>query len=242
MRGFFMKKLLITGIAAALFSGSAFAEQAALSETDKLSYSLGRSVGTNLKAQVDADVNLEMMMKGIAETLTPPDKELMSEEEVRQTLTDFHKARLMKQEEERRQEGLENLKAGEDFLRENKAKEGVKELPSGLQYKVLNEGTGKTPKLEDTVTTHYKGTLLDGTEFDSSYSRGEPVKFKVNQVIAGWTQALQMMQEGDKWQLFLPPQLAYGERGAPPKIAPQSTLVFEVELLSVEEDASATAE
>jgi FKBP-type peptidyl-prolyl cis-trans isomerase FklB len=174
-------------------------------------------------------------MKGIAETITPPEKELMTEEEVRQTLTDFHQLRVQQQEEKRRQEADKNLAQGDAFLSENKKKEGVKELPSGLQYKVLVEGSGKTPKLEDTVTTHYKGTLLDGTEFDSSYSRGEPVKFQVNQVIAGWTQALQMMQEGDKWELYLPPQLAYGERGAPPKIAPNSTLTFEVELLAVEE-------
>ena len=124
-----------------------------------------------------------------------------------------------------------------DFLTANAKKEGVKVLPSGLQYKVIKSGSGKTPKATDSVKVHYHGTLIDGTVFDSSVDRGEPITFPVNGVIKGWTEALQLMKEGDKWQLFIPSDLAYGERGAPPKIAPNSTLVFEVELLAVEPPA-----
>jgi FKBP-type peptidyl-prolyl cis-trans isomerase FklB len=131
--------------------------------------------------------------------------------------------------------GEKNKAEGEAFLAENKKKEGVKTLPSGLQYKVIKAGTGKKPKVTDTVTTHYRGTLMNGTEFDSSYRRGQPVSFQVNGVIPGWTEALQLMEEGAKWQLFIPSNLAYGERGAGRDIGPNATLVFEIELLSIEE-------
>ena len=125
------------------------------------------------------------------------------------------------------------IERAEKFLMENKAKEGVKTLPSGLQYKVIKDGDGKTPKATDTVVTHYRGTLLDGSEFDSSYKRKEPAEFPVNGVIKGWTEALQLMKEGAKWTLYVPPKLAYGERGFPPVIGPNETLIFEIELLKV---------
>jgi FKBP-type peptidyl-prolyl cis-trans isomerase FklB len=125
---------------------------------------------------------------------------------------------------------------GEAFLAENKKKEGVKTLPSGLQYKVVKAGSGKKPKLDDTVTVHYRGTLIDGTEFDSSLRRGKPATFPVSGVIPGWTEALPLMEEGAKWQLFIPPKLAYGERGAGSLIAPNATLIFEVELISIQEN------
>ena len=128
--------------------------------------------------------------------------------------------------------GEKNKKEGETFLADNKKKEGVKTLPSGLQFKVVKDGAGKKPKLNDTVTVHYRGTFIDGTEFDNSYKRGQPTSFPVSSVIEGWTEALQLMEEGAKWQLFLPPQLAYGERGAGP-IGPNSTLIFDVELISI---------
>ena len=127
----------------------------------------------------------------------------------------------------------DNLARGKAFLEENAKKEGVKTLPSGLQYRVIQEGSGATPGATDTVTVNYRGTLIDGTEFDSSYSRGKPATFRADRVIRGWTEALQMMKEGAKWELFIPPDLAYGERGAGGKIGPNSTLVFEVELVSV---------
>jgi len=126
-----------------------------------------------------------------------------------------------------------NKADGEKFLAENAKNEGVKSLPSGLQYKEITPGKGKSPKATDTVTTHYKGTLIDGTEFDSSYKRGEPATFPVSGVISGWTEALQLMKEGAKWQLFIPSDLAYGERGAGRDIGPNATLIFEVELISV---------
>jgi FKBP-type peptidyl-prolyl cis-trans isomerase FklB len=129
--------------------------------------------------------------------------------------------------------GEKNKKEGEAFLAANKKKEGVITLPSGFQYKAIKEGTGKTPKATDTVTVNYRGTLIDGTEFDSSYKRGQPATFRVNGVIAGWTEALQLMKEGSKWELFIPANLAYGERGAGAAIGPNAVLIFEVELISV---------
>jgi len=142
---------------------------------------------------------------------------------------------MTKQEEETKKLGEKNRKEGEAFLAANKKKEGVKTLASGLQYKVIKPGTGKKPKSTDTVTTHYRGTLIDGTEFDSSYNRGQPATFPVHGVIPGWTEALQLMEEGAKWQLFIPSKLGYGERGAGQAIGPNATLIFEVELVSVQE-------
>ncbi|MCX5910402.1 MAG: FKBP-type peptidyl-prolyl cis-trans isomerase, partial [Deltaproteobacteria bacterium] len=140
-----------------------------------------------------------------------------------------------KQEEANKQLGEMNKKEGETFLAQNKTKEGVKTLPSGLQYKVVKAGNGKKPKATDTVVTHYKGTLLDGTEFDSSFKRNQPATFKVNGVIRGWTEALQLMEEGAKWILYVPAALAYGDRGAGQQIGPNATLIFEVELISIQE-------
>jgi FKBP-type peptidyl-prolyl cis-trans isomerase len=145
------------------------------------------------------------------------------------------KERMAKQKEAARVLGEKNKKEGEAFLAENKKKEGVTTLPSALQYKVIKAGTGKKPNINHTVTTHYRGTLIDGTEFDSSYRRGQPVSFPVAAVIPGWTEALQLMEKGAKWQLFIPPNLAYGERGAGRDIGPNATLIFEVELISIQE-------
>ena len=128
---------------------------------------------------------------------------------------------------------LSKTDPGKIFLDENKMKDGVKELPSGLQYKIVTAGNGTRPEIHDTVTVHYRGTLIDGTEFDSSYSRGEPISFPVNGVIPGWIEALQLMKEGSKWQLFIPSHMAYGERGAGRAIPPNATLIFDVELLKV---------
>jgi FKBP-type peptidyl-prolyl cis-trans isomerase FklB len=130
--------------------------------------------------------------------------------------------------------GEKNKKEGDQFLAQNKKKEGVNALASGLQYKIIKPGTGKKPQPTDTVTVQYRGTLIDGTEFDSSYRRGQPATFEVNKVIRGWTEALQLMQEGSKWQLFIPSDLAYGERGAGQQIGPNAALIFEVELLSIQ--------
>jgi FKBP-type peptidyl-prolyl cis-trans isomerase FklB len=152
---------------------------------------------------------------------------------MKETLAGLQKELVEKQAERTKQIADRNKKEGEVFLAENRKKEGVKILPSGLQYKVIKEGTGKTPKAEDTVVTNYRGTLTDGTEFDSSYKRGQPATFPVKGVIPGWTEALQLMKEGSKWELFIPSSLAYGERGAGNAIGPNATLIFEIELLSV---------
>jgi FKBP-type peptidyl-prolyl cis-trans isomerase len=208
-----------------------------LSQEDKLSYSLGHNIGTTLKQQEIA-VELKTFAKGIEDGLTNSSQPLLTQEEMADVLKVFQRERISKKMASFKEESDKNLKAGEEFLAANGKKEGVVTLPSGLQYKVITEGTGKTPKATDSVTTHYRGTLIDGTEFDSSYKRGEPASFEVGGVIAGWTEALQLMKEGAKWQLFVPAKLAYGQRGAGEKIGPNATLIFEVELLSVKEKES----
>lgn len=225
--------------ACALLPGLTVAEE--LSEVDKLSYGFGQTIGANMQRE-SQEVNVDMLVQGLRDKLSNAEKPLLSQEEVDKLMKDFQRKRIAEQmkkrealQQEQKQEGKKNLAAGEAFLAENAKKEGIVSLPSGLQYKVLRSGTGKSPQLEEIVTTHYRGTLIDGTEFDSSYSRGKPAKFRVNQVIAGWTQALQMMKEGGKWQLFIPPKLAYGEK-APGKIGSNSTLIFEVELIKVGEE------
>jgi FKBP-type peptidyl-prolyl cis-trans isomerase len=140
----------------------------------------------------------------------------------------------MKEMEERKNQGEANKEKGETFLEANKAKEGVTALESGLQYKILKKGTGPSPKATDTVKCHYRGTTIDGKEFDSSYKRGEPATFALNRVIKGWTEGLQLMKEGGKWEFYIPSEMAYGERGSGPHIGPNEVLIFEVELLGIE--------
>ena len=203
------------------------------SQKDKISYVIGVDIGRNLqKGSIDFDPDI--LAKGIKDALSGG-KPLLTEQEIRETTAVFQKELMAKQEEVAKKLGEKNKKEGEAFLAENKKKEGVKTLPSGLQYTVIKEGTGKKPKITDTVTTHYRGTLIDGIEFDSSYRRGKPASFPVNGVIPGWTEALQLMGEGAKWQLFIPPNLAYGERGAGRDIGPDATLIFEIELISIQE-------
>ena len=221
------------GVFLFMAQGNAEEEGAPRNEKEKLSYSIGMEIGKNFKKQ-SIDVDPEVLLKGIQHAISGS-KALMTDQEVRETLTAFQKERRAKQEEEMRELGEKNRKEGEAFLAANKEKEGVKTLPSGLQYKVIKPGTGKKPKSTDTVTTHYRGTLIDGTEFDSSYKRGQPATFPVKGVIPGWTEVLQLMKEGAKWQLFVPPNLAYGERGAGHAVGPNATLIFEVELISIQE-------
>lgn len=202
-------------------------------QKDRISYVIGIDIGTNLKRQ-SIEINPEALLRGLRDGLSG-NKPLMTDQEMNETIAAFQREMQAKQEEVAKKMGEKNKKEGETFLAENRKKEGVVTLPSGLQYKVLKKGSGRKPKLTDTVTTHYRGTLIDGTEFDSSYRRNQPATFPVNGVIAGWTEALQLMEEGAKWQLFVPPQLAYGERGAGPQIGPHATLIFEVELISIQE-------
>jgi FKBP-type peptidyl-prolyl cis-trans isomerase FklB len=198
-------------------------------QKEKMSYIIGMDIGNNLKKQ-SMDVDANILSKGVNDALAGR-KPLLTEQEIRETMTAFQKEMMAKREVVAKK----NKEQGDAFLAENKKKEGVKTLPSGLQYKVIKAGTGKKPKSNDTVTTQYRGTLIDGTEFDSSYKRGQPATFQVSGVIPGWTEALQLMEEGAKWQLFIPSNLAYGERGAGGIIGPNATLIFEIELILVQE-------
>jgi FKBP-type peptidyl-prolyl cis-trans isomerase FklB len=200
-------------------------------QKDKESYSLGYQFGETLKMQ-GIDLNLDVYISALRDALGDKEPQ-MSAEEMRSTVIGLRQRLAVAQQKALKEQGDKNLTEGRAFLAENGKKKGVKTLPSGLQYKVLSEGTGKTPKKNDTVTVHYRGTLVDGTEFDSSIARGQPATFKVDGVIPGWTEALQLMKVGAKWQIFIPPELAYGERGVPSHIPPQSVLIFEVELISV---------
>jgi FKBP-type peptidyl-prolyl cis-trans isomerase len=205
-------------------------------EKEKASYAIGMNVGSglheNLKRQ-DVDVDYKTLLQGFQDAISG-NKTLITEEEARTTLTQLQTQLRAKMEEKQKTAAEKNKKDGEAFLSANKSKEGVVTLPSGLQYKILTPGTGPKPLATDTVSCNYKGTLIDGTEFDSSAKMGKPVSFTVGGVIKGWTEALQLMPVGSKWQLWIPPDLAYGDQPRGPVIGPNSTLVFEVELVSIE--------
>ena len=202
-----LKLIVILGILFLVSQVNAQENLVLKNQKDKISYIIGMDIGTNLKKQ-SIDIDSNILAKGVKDALAGT-KPLLTEQEIQETMMAFQKEMMAKQEEI----GKKNKKEGEAFLAENKKKEGVKTLPSGLQYKVIKAGTGKKPKLSDTVTAHYRGTLIDGTEFDSSYKRGQPATFPVSGgMIPGWTEALQLMEEGAKWQLFIPSNLAYGER------------------------------
>jgi FKBP-type peptidyl-prolyl cis-trans isomerase FklB len=201
-------------------------------EKEKASYAIGFDMGSSLKKN-ELDIDADILGKAIKDVLSGG-KTLMTEQEVKTTLIAVQKDLQAKQQVKMKGLGEKNKKEGEAFLAQNKTKDGVKTLASGLQYKVLTEGKGNSPKASDTVTVNYRGTLIDGTEFDSSYKRGQPATFPVNGVIKGWTEALQLMKEGSKWQLVIPANLAYGENGTPGgPIGPNAALIFEVELISV---------
>jgi len=195
-------------------------------QKDKVSYSIGLQIGSNLSRQ-KVEVNPDVLAAGIKDAITG--KPQLTQDQIKDVMTQFEKGMEQKQKEL----GEKNKTDGAKFLEENKKKPGVKTTASGLEYKVIKEGTGPTPKPTDMVTVNYRGTLINGTEFDSSYKRGQPATFPVNGVIKGWTEALQLMKKGSKFELFIPPNLAYGERAVGPDIGPNATLIFEVELLDV---------
>ncbi|MHB8784291.1 MAG: FKBP-type peptidyl-prolyl cis-trans isomerase [Desulfobacteria bacterium] len=200
-------------------------------EREKISYSIGYQIGGDFKRQ-GIELVPDLLVKGIRDAAGGAEPRI-SPQEMRKTLVDL-KRKVEADERKRQSEIAGKARAeGEAFLAANGKKEGVVTLPSGLQYQVLAAGTGKSPNPTDNVTVHYRGTLVDGTEFESSYKRNAPVTLEVDRVIPGWKEALPMMKEGAKWRLCVPPKLAYGERGAGPKIPPESTLIFEVELISV---------
>ena len=196
-----------------------------ITELDSVSYSLGVNIGENIKKQFE-DINLDNFEAGIKDVLEKDVEAKISDNQAQAIIQSYFTKKQQKQSESVIEEGI-------NFLRENGKREGVTTLASGLQYEVINNGTGPKPTIEDNVTTHYHGTLIDGTVFDSSVDRGEPASFPVGGVIKGWTEALQLMSVGSKWKLFVPYDLAYGERGAGPQIGPYSTLIFDVELISI---------
>ena len=203
-------------------------------DKDKFSYALGMNFGENFRKQ-SLDLDPAVFAKAFAEAFSTG-KTAMSEEDMKSVLMAASQEIRKKQGEKAQQAQTE----GDKFLAENKAKEGIVSLPSGLQYKVLKPGTGEKPTLEDSVVCNYKGTLINGTEFDASEKHGGPATFPVKGVIPGWTEALQLMPVGSKWQLFVPSNLAYGAQG-PPDIGPNATLIFEVELVSIQKTAAPAA-
>ena len=220
--------LLMTGCTETESAESNISEASVTLETklDSVSYGIGVNIAENLKGQGLGDLNVEAMAKGLQDILN--DSELViSKEEVGPLLNEY----MGQMQAEKAKEAA---KEGEEFLAINATKKGVVTLESGMQYEVLTSGSGATPGLNDKVTTHYTGTLIDGTVFDSSVERGQPASFPVSGVIKGWTEALQLMKEGDKWKLYIPYDLAYGDRGAGADIGPYSTLIFEIELISVD--------
>jgi len=239
--GFIMKQSYIF-LTALLLAVPAFAQNQGdlKTEKDKVSYSIGLDIGTTFKKQA-MDIDPAALLRGLQDATTGA-KPLLTDDQVKETMTAYSKSMMEKQTVASKESAAKNGAAGEKFLAENKGKEGVKTTASGLQYKVLKEGNGPSPKETDIVETHYKGTLLNGTEFDSSYKRNEPASFPVNRVIKGWTEALQMMKVGSKYELWIPPSIGYGERGAGQDIGPNETLHFEVELLGIKAGDPASAE
>ncbi|HEX4485154.1 MAG TPA: FKBP-type peptidyl-prolyl cis-trans isomerase [Terriglobales bacterium] len=199
---------------------------------DKFSYALGMNLGTSMKKQ-SVEVDPAILARGLRDALAG--KTQMTDDEARAAIMAVQTEMRKKMEDSRQAAGATNKKEGDAFLAANKAKEGVTTLPSGLQYKILTAGTGPKPTATDSVVCNYRGTLINGKEFDSSYKRGQPATFPVNGVIKGWTEALQLMPVGSKWQLVVPPDLAYGDRGAGADITPGATLIFEVELMSIQD-------
>ncbi len=227
----------ITAIALAILlgCGGAYAQSGGgakfKSEKEKTSYAVGMSIGQNLKRQ-GIQVDMTPLMRGISAVVNNK-RPRMSPQEFQATMRELGQRLKAGRQQAQQSQGKKNASQGAAFLKQNRNRKGVQALPSGLQYRVLRRGKGRKPKATDTVVTHYKGTLIDGTVFDSSYTRGKPAAFPVKGVIRGWTEALQLMPVGSKWELVIPPQLAYGNRGSGKKIGPNATLIFEIELLDI---------
>jgi len=234
-----LNKFLLGTVFASSLAGVALADGTNLltSEKERVSYAIGMMLGNNWKQQ-GLEVNPDIAAQAI-KAIQAGGNTLLTTEEAQQTLMAFQQEFRARQEQVRAEQATKNKADGDAFLTKNKDNPGVKTLPDGLQYLVITNGSGSMPTSADTVTVHYRGTLLDGTEFDSSYQRGQPAQFPVTGVIRGWTEALQMMPVGSKWKLFIPSELAYGEQGNR-NIAPNSTLIFEVELLETQTPAPPT--
>lgn len=221
----------VIGCIGLMASFSTLAEAKLESQKDKASYTIGIQMGMQLSQQKD-DIDMNSVIQGFTDAFSG-NKPKLSMEEMQQTMQAFQQEIQARQMAEMKKIGDKNAKEGAAFLAENRKKDGVKTLDSGLQYKVLKKGKGPSPSATDTVVTHYVGNTIDGKVFDSSYKRGEPATFPVSGVIKGWTEALQKMNVGSKWQLFIPADLAYGEHGAGQTIGPNAVLIFEIELLEI---------
>jgi FKBP-type peptidyl-prolyl cis-trans isomerase len=223
-------RYIATGLVAAAVSVNVTASELETPE-DRLSYTVGMDIGQSL-AEQDFGLNLEVLIEALRAAYLGEETRLTPEEALAERDA-FMQRRQREMEQERSQQSETNLEQGRAFLAENRDRDGVTETASGLQYRVIEAGTGASPAATDRVTVHYRGTLIDGTQFDSSYDRGEPATFALNQVIPGWTEGVQLMSEGAKFEFFIPADLAYGEQGRPGPIGPNSTLIFEVELIQV---------
>ena len=234
-----IKFTLATALCAGIFMTAtpAFSAEDLKTDDQKFSYASGLQIGQNLKSQGLSDVDVKAMSQAVSDVLQGKDLKL-SMDEMQQAV----QAKQEKMMAQLSAKGEQAKAAGEKFLAENKAKPGVKTLDSGIQYKVITEGKGSKPNADSSVVAHYRGTLIDGTEFDSSYKRGEPATFPLNGVIKGWQEVLPMMAEGSKWQVFIPSELAYGTRGAGANIGPNETLVFDIELVEVKSEPVAKSE
>lgn len=222
-------KKTVVFVFAGLCATAGWAAQEPKTQKEKLSYTIGYQVGQDFKEK-GLDLDADTFARAVKDVLTG--KPLaMTESDMRAALETFREELMEKQ----RQLAEKNKKEGEEFLKSNAKKKGVKTLPSGLQYKVITPGKGKSPTADDTVVANYRGTLINGEEFDSSYKRGQPATFPLRGVIKGWQEALPLMKEGAKWQIFVPSQLAYGPNSPSPAIGPNATLIFEIELVSVKE-------
>ncbi len=226
-------KMMTVGLVAGGFAVSAVADDLETPE-DRLSYTVGMDIGQSLSEQ-DMDLDLDLVIEALRASYLGEETRLTAEEALAERDA-FMQRRQQEMEQERSVDAERNLEEGQAFLAENRDREGVTETESGLQYRVIEEGDGARPAETDQVTVHYRGTLINGTEFDSSYAREEPATFALNQVIPGWTEGVQLMQEGATYEFFIPAELAYGEQGRPGPIGPNATLVFEVELLEVHGD------
>jgi FKBP-type peptidyl-prolyl cis-trans isomerase len=227
------RNLVIIAASAALASATLPAQNNELeSPEDRLSYTIGMDIGESLAGQ-DMPLDIDIVIQGLRDSFLG-EETLLTQEEKQAEREKFIQQRQQQLEQQRSEEARINLEEGQAFLAANAEKEGVTTTESGLQYRVIEAGDGESPDADDRVTVHYRGKLINGVEFDSSYSRGEPATFGLNQVIPGWTEGVQLMREGATYELFVPSDLAYGEQGRPGPIGPNSTLIFEIELLEVE--------
>jgi FKBP-type peptidyl-prolyl cis-trans isomerase len=223
-------RLLAAALAATVISTPIFAQELE-TDMDRLSYTVGMDIGNSLSEQ-GLELDLDLLVEALRASYNG-EETLLTREEALAERDKFMQRRQQELEAQRNVDAQRNLEEGQAFLAQNAERDGVVVTESGLQYRVITEGEGASPVATDTVTVHYRGTLLNGTEFDSSYSRDQPATFALDQVIPGWTEGVQLMKEGSKYEFFIPADLAYGEQGRPGPIGPNSTLIFEVELLEV---------